>query len=262
MTTEQELFTDDAALPKIENSGKKNTVKKQSKKKKDIMEILSEEFDESDVKKRKLTRSNGDIIELDYVPGSNIIQRLNNAFGLSWSFQVIDKIIDMQAMQIAICGRIIVGNKTTEQWGGTFISRNMKGGIISLGDDLKIATTDALKKCATHLGVGLYLYDSDSSATVIGNIFNQPVDDTTVENMKQTISNQSQSKPNDNSSSEDNNLCTKMQIKAISKVCKHNNISESTLISKLGVSDIKNVKYNDAASIIIMEHPVWKEIKK
>src|SRR5438552_19042939 len=32
------------------------------------------------------------------------------------------------------------------------------GALVSLGDDLKAAATDALKKCATFLGVGLHLY--------------------------------------------------------------------------------------------------------
>src|SRR5262249_48773487 len=32
------------------------------------------------------------------------------------------------------------------------------GALISLGDDLKSASTDAMKKCATFLGVGLHLY--------------------------------------------------------------------------------------------------------
>jgi hypothetical protein len=32
------------------------------------------------------------------------------------------------------------------------------GAILSLADDLKAAATDSLKKCATLLGVGLYLY--------------------------------------------------------------------------------------------------------
>src|SRR4029077_16220123 len=32
------------------------------------------------------------------------------------------------------------------------------GAVVSLGDDLKAAATDALKKCATFLGVGLHLY--------------------------------------------------------------------------------------------------------
>jgi hypothetical protein len=32
------------------------------------------------------------------------------------------------------------------------------GALVSLGDDLKAAATDALKKCATFLGIGLHLY--------------------------------------------------------------------------------------------------------
>ncbi|MBW2014490.1 MAG: hypothetical protein JRI69_12010 [Deltaproteobacteria bacterium] len=35
------------------------------------------------------------------------------------------------------------------------------GEMVSLADDLKAAATDAIKKCATLMGVGLHLYSSD-----------------------------------------------------------------------------------------------------
>jgi hypothetical protein len=42
--------------------------------------------------------------------------------------------------------------------------------IISLGDDLKAAATDCLKKCATLFGVGLHLYfDTPSPSNGNGN---------------------------------------------------------------------------------------------
>ena len=45
------------------------------------------------------------------------------------------------------------------QFGVSQVTREKNGGaLISLGDDLKAAATDALKKCATFLGVGLHLY--------------------------------------------------------------------------------------------------------
>ena len=39
------------------------------------------------------------------------------------------------------------------------ITKDDAGKIVSLGDDLKAAATDALKKCATLFGVGLHLYE-------------------------------------------------------------------------------------------------------
>jgi hypothetical protein len=46
-------------------------------------------------------------------------------------------------------------------FGSSKITRNEKTGVaVAVGDDLKAAATDALKKAATLLGVGLYLYAS------------------------------------------------------------------------------------------------------
>ena len=48
------------------------------------------------------------------------------------------------------------------QFGSSRITRAKEtGDIISLADDLKAAATDALKKAATLLGVGLHLYRND-----------------------------------------------------------------------------------------------------
>ena len=45
------------------------------------------------------------------------------------------------------------------QFGASQVTRDRETkALISLGDDLKAAATDALKKCATFLGVGLHLY--------------------------------------------------------------------------------------------------------
>jgi uncharacterized membrane protein YgcG len=38
--------------------------------------------------------------------------------------------------------------------------------MVSLADDFKAATTDALKKCATMLGVALHLYNGNNSGSV------------------------------------------------------------------------------------------------
>jgi hypothetical protein len=60
------------------------------------------------------------------------------------------------------------------QFGSSRVTRARETGeIVSLADDLKSAATDALKKCATLLGVGLHLYAekpaADSSTNKKGN---------------------------------------------------------------------------------------------
>jgi hypothetical protein len=59
---------------------------------------------------------------------------------------------------------LVLGKLTAEgvpkmQFGASQVTRERESGaLVSLGDDLKAAGTDSMKKCATFLGVGLHLY--------------------------------------------------------------------------------------------------------
>ncbi len=58
-----------------------------------------------------------------------------------------------------VLGRLSAENVTKMAFGTSQVTREKGSGqVISLGDDLKAAATDAMKKCATFLGVGLHLY--------------------------------------------------------------------------------------------------------
>jgi hypothetical protein len=58
-----------------------------------------------------------------------------------------------------VLGKLTAEGITKMQFGVSQVTREKNGGaLISLGDDLKAAATDSLKKCATFLGVGLHLY--------------------------------------------------------------------------------------------------------
>jgi hypothetical protein len=58
-----------------------------------------------------------------------------------------------------VLGRLATCGIVKTQFGSSAITRAKETGeTVSLADDLKAAATDALKKCATQLGVGLYLY--------------------------------------------------------------------------------------------------------
>ena len=60
-------------------------------------------------------------------------------------------------------GELKAGNVVKTQFGSSQITRARESGeIISLADDLKAAATDALKKAATLLGVGLHLYGGNN----------------------------------------------------------------------------------------------------
>jgi hypothetical protein len=116
-------------------------------------ELLERPFDTAQIKQRQ--GAFGDL--LDYVEGSTVIQRLNDALNGDWTFEVIDHHVDEQ--EVRVLGRLSHAGITKMQFGRSAITRT-KGdhAAVSPGDDLKAAATDALKKCATLLGVGLHLY--------------------------------------------------------------------------------------------------------
>ena len=64
--------------------------------------------------------------------------------------------------EVIVIGQLNAGGIVKSQFGSSRITRAKDtGDIISLADDLKAAATDALKKAATLLGVGLHLYRNE-----------------------------------------------------------------------------------------------------
>jgi hypothetical protein len=101
---------------------------------------------------------------LDYIEGHSVIQRLNEAFDGCWSFEIISH--DILDEEVMVQGKLSADGVVKTQFGSSSITRAKDdGGIISLAADLKAAATDSLKKCATLLGVGLYLYGGLASAS-------------------------------------------------------------------------------------------------
>lgn len=118
-------------------------------------ELLEKEFDASLLKTKIGTFGS----EITYIEGSAVIARLNNAFSGIWSFEVSEyKVLEDE---IIVLGKLTAEGITKSQFGSNKITRNKETKEpVSLGGDLKSAGTDALKKCATLFGVGLYLYGS------------------------------------------------------------------------------------------------------
>jgi hypothetical protein len=99
---------------------------------------------------------------LAYVEAPVVIARLNDAFDAVWSFEITEHHILQD--EVLVLGRLTAEGITKTQFGSSQITRKKDTGeVISLGDDLKAAATDALKKAATLLGVGLHLYESEPS---------------------------------------------------------------------------------------------------
>jgi hypothetical protein len=117
--------------------------------------LLEKPFEPSQIKQRQ--GNFGHI--LDYVEGHVVTSRLNEAFDGNWTFEIVKYRILKDTDEVLVLGKLTAEGVTKMAFGSKEIERSKDSKtIISLGDDLKAASTDALKKAASLLGVGLYLY--------------------------------------------------------------------------------------------------------
>lgn len=104
---------------------------------------------------------------LDYLETHTVIQRLNEALDGDWSFHIVEHVVREDLSEVIVVGKLVATGISKMQFGSAQIKRHRNSGeSINLGDDIKAAASDALKKCATLLGVGLQLYRSDEPRPV------------------------------------------------------------------------------------------------
>ena len=102
-------------------------------------------------------------VQLTYISGEQVVRRLNEVLGVAgWSFRILGHGVHQEADEAWALGELVaqVGELTVvrQQFGSQKIKRSRTSGTpLDVGFDLKGAATDALKKCASWLGVGLYL---------------------------------------------------------------------------------------------------------
>jgi hypothetical protein len=125
-------------------------------------ELLEKPFEPDQIKQRE-----GRDGTLDYVEGHSVIARLNEAFDGRWSFEIVRHDILEDRNEILVVGKLSAEGVVKMQFGASRIERDeTTKEIVCLADDLKAAGTDALKKCATFLGVGLHLYGERPASRV------------------------------------------------------------------------------------------------
>ncbi|NBR35805.1 MAG: hypothetical protein EBT80_00180 [Chitinophagales bacterium] len=120
---------------------------------------------------RSITKSGTTLI---YIPVSEVINRLNKVLGVDkWSFEVIKCERDAIDPDFVVAHVRInwwysdgMGYITRDGIGGQRIKRTKAGQIVDLGDEFKGAISDALKKAAQTLGVGLYLARSEDAIEI------------------------------------------------------------------------------------------------
>lgn len=107
-------------------------------------------------------------MQFAYVEHGYVTERLNLVFGFNWDYEVMDKQIleDEVIVEAKLTVRTPKGQTIVKtQFGGAEIKRHSSGAKmgrpLSIADDYKAAGSDALKKCASLLGIGLDLYGRD-----------------------------------------------------------------------------------------------------
>jgi hypothetical protein len=102
-------------------------------------------------------------VEVTFISGEQVVSRLNEVLGVAgWSFRILQQEIHVEADEVWALGEMVadIDGKSVmrQQFGSQKIKRSRSTGApLDLGFDLKGASTDAMKKCASWLGVGLYL---------------------------------------------------------------------------------------------------------
>jgi hypothetical protein len=113
---------------------------------------------------------------LTYIPVSEVINRLNKVLGVDkWSFKIVRCERDAIDPDFVVAHVRLDWYATSDTdftlisrdgFGGQKIKRTKVGAIVDLGDEFKGAISDALKKAAQTLGVGLYLARSEDAIEI------------------------------------------------------------------------------------------------
>lgn len=101
-------------------------------------------------------------MSFDYVKIGYVIDKLNQIFNYHWEFEILEDKVYEESGQIVVKGQLTVYTgkdfslKKT-QYGSADI-KMYNGKPMSIGDDLKSAGSDALKKCASLVGIASDVY--------------------------------------------------------------------------------------------------------
>ena len=166
-----------------------------------ILATLSEPFDPSVEKQLKKGGAS-----LTYIPVSEVITRLNRVLGVDmWSYEILSCVRDSLdpdyvVAHVRLTATFVPTNDapaltvTKDGIGGQKIKRTKNGDIVDLGDEMKGAVSDALKKAAQHFGVGLYLARSEESMNLeyAQDTVDQPISEDHFEKLREVLNNQTQ----------------------------------------------------------------------
>lgn len=193
-------------------------------------------------------------LQFAYVEHGYVTERLNLVFGFNWDFEIVDKQILEE--EVIVEARLTVRTPNSQtivktQFGGADIKRHTSGAKsgrpLSIADDYKAAASDALKKCASLLGIGLDLYGRDRPE--------EPESEPSVISPK----NSNDQAPIQAPAREQNvtpistrgdGLCTQQQLRQISHLAGEVGMSMEELAASLNVPDLSSLTEARAQRVV------------
>ena len=141
---------------------------------------IVEETPESEIEIKEDT----DGFKYKTVKGSYIKKRLNLIFGFNWDFHVIDREYYSASSEVLVQGRLTIrlkkGSIIKEQFGKHYLKsqKTVSGNRtttapFNVGNAFKSAATDALKKCASEIGLCWDVYSQEMPESEEGMIENK-----------------------------------------------------------------------------------------
>ena len=128
---------------------------------------LAEPFDETLIYQRSLGGK-----QFDFVNVAEYIARLNKVLGPgNWNYEVLKCHIqpeykDNVIAHVRVIAKIDGETSSKEQYGGAKIKMLRSGEVMNLGNDFKIAVTDAFKKACQGFGIALHLARKEEALTL------------------------------------------------------------------------------------------------
>lgn len=120
--------------------------------------------------------------DFDYVTGSYCTKWLNFVFGWNWDWEITSHGTNKAGTQVWALGKLTVRGSQAGQvivktgFGRSEVKQLKAGGDVDYGNDLKAASTDALKKAASLLGFASDIYGKADYKAESGNDALPPID--------------------------------------------------------------------------------------
>lgn len=148
----EEIFTDDSKEPTVLQEAFSNSQRYS--------------INQPTPPKHVKTRPGRGGMNFSYVSTGYVVSILNRVFGHYWDWEILDQQIGKS--QIWVKGKLTINSfKDTDRkiiktaYGGAAIKMSSTGEPIDIADDLKAASSDALKKASSLVGIAADIYFPD-----------------------------------------------------------------------------------------------------